>query len=75
MAKKARHLLASLRELKVRKLVEATIRNGERCEDCYPKSPTILPIKEIPHKRVHTTRSLVGSLCFIRKLHELKVVE
>jgi hypothetical protein len=30
---------------------------------------------EIQHKRVHTTRSLVGSLCFIRKLHELKVVE
>ncbi len=30
---------------------------------------------KVPHKRVHTTRSLVGSLCFIRKLHELKVVE
>ena len=27
-------------------------------------SPIVLLFKKIPHKRVHTTRSLVGSLCF-----------
>ena len=37
------------------------IRNVERCN---VRLCGIILIEEIPHKRVHTTRSLVGSLCF-----------
>ena len=29
----------------------------------------------VPHKRTHKARTCACSFCFIRKLHELKVVE
>ena len=40
------------------------IRNGERCDVRLCGISPNTNFKEIPYKRVHTTRSFVGSLCF-----------
>ena len=57
-------------------LIEPAIRHGEQCEIGCPESVNVLLKnrlltsfhEKVPYKQAHTTRSLVGSLCFTEPL-------